>query len=165
MRKNRLTLRQELDRRSWLVRAWAVLAFLALCACATAKGQGSESSHQVVKAESPRSDQFCDCDTDCVIVEVNIYEDCPCGSIEPYAVSRAVLERKESETHACPDIGCMDRPGRARARDFYATCIDHMCERRTRNRCPNCKEPEPWTVPFGALPNQALQRTSLALGR
>jgi hypothetical protein len=153
MRGNRLTLSRELDGSSWVLRAWTVLAFLVICACATTKGQGSQSSHQAVNGETPRGDQFCDGDTDCVILDVNIYEDCPCGSIEPYAVSRAALERKESETHACPDVECIDRPGHARAKDFYAICVDHTCERRTRNRCPYCKEPEPWTVPFGALPN------------
>ena len=97
--------------------------FLALCSCATARSP--------VEADSSPKDGVCNRDADCTIIRRDLINCCDHCPVEPYAVSKAELSRKCHHT-LCNPVG-RECPNRASPNEFVAVCVQHTCERRSRD--------------------------------
>jgi hypothetical protein len=99
-----------------------------------------------VPQEEPRvlpADLYCDDDDDCEIVDYRMSDYCCLGGgeSEPYAVSRASIERHQALQAAnCADVGCPDDPligyrkppfCRTQTDEWIAVCAGHLCKRRS----------------------------------
>ena len=116
---------------------WALVLLVPLGSCATGHTKGERTPQP--ERQVPPDDLVCDENDDCEIVVYNVYYEECCGACEeePYAISRAAIERQKTRYKAaCAGVACklIETCGSCcctKRADWIAVCDRHLCKRRS----------------------------------